>query len=78
MAIASILAQRIAAVSEEALNEHARQALLRPKTDVDPAFAFGEICGFQKGMTTAFQLVLQVLEDEDKRNERRPEPDTFD
>ena len=78
MAAANMLAQRIHAESEKALNEHAREALLRPKTDHDPAFAYGEVCGFQKGMTTAFQLVQQLLNDEDQRNERRPEPTEFD
>lgn len=74
---ASILAQRIHALAERTLNEHARQALLKNYVDKDPALALGEVCGFHKGLKEAFDLVLKELRDEDRRNERPPEPDSF-
>lgn len=57
--------------------EHARQALLKPKTEGDMTFNYGSAVGFQKGLEHALAKIKEIYA-EDRARERIEEPTEFD
>lgn len=72
-----VLVEKITERLRQERIDHALASLAKPRTDTDPRFAYGVVCGFQQGLEHALDVIKAVLTEDEESAKRKPEPSSY-